>query len=83
MVTVEGGRLYLPLSHSPVADLDVVNHLKSLKIQVVIEEPRFEEKSLVVKDSVNFFIFEQIKDKKFIEWEGIGLQRAIKTSKEI
>lgn len=33
--------------------------------------------------SINYYIYSKIKDKNFIEWDGIGLYRAVRTQKEI
>jgi Xaa-Pro aminopeptidase len=43
----------------------------------------FEEKALIEKSKLNYYIYNSIKDKEPIEWEGIGLYRAVRTEKEI
>jgi Xaa-Pro aminopeptidase len=38
---------------------------------------------LITKKNLNFYIYSAIQDKEPIEWDGIGLYRAVRTEKEI
>jgi predicted FMN-binding regulatory protein PaiB len=71
--------LYLPKNHPSKGNQAVIDHLSKANIQLAEYEPEFPEKTLVVKNSLNHYIYSSLKEP--IEWEGIGLQRAVRTDK--
>ena len=80
-MTKEGGRLYLPEQHPSFTDLTIRNHLLTVGIEVTSGEPQLEAACLANKADVNYHIYRSIS--KPIEWEGIGLYRAVRTAKEL
>ena len=54
-----------------------------MQISVEVYEPVFEEKALITKSGINYYIYNSIVSKEPIEWEGIGMYRAVRTEKEM
>ena len=79
----EGGTLYLPGDHPSLTSEVLKEYLAKFGLSVAPYEPVFEDSALVTKDTLNLYIFNAIKDKNPISWEGIGLYRAVRTEKEI
>jgi hypothetical protein len=50
-------------------------------LQLEEYEPKFEENMLIRKSDLNYYIYNSISDKNPINWDGIGLYRAVRTEK--
>ncbi len=81
VIKSEGGTLYLPKGHPSQNDKAVADHLSKVGLVVGEYEPELPEKTLVQKGSLNHYLFSSLKEP--IEWNGIGLYRAVRTDKEI
>ena len=68
VITLDGGRLYLPEEHPSLQCSELKAHLDLMKINVEPYPPKFEANSLIVKDSLNYSIYEQVKNQNCIEW---------------
>lgn len=83
VVRREDGSLFLPKQHPSLESEAVREHLAKANIRVEAYEPVFDEGSLIQKSGLNLYVYDMIKDKSPIEWEGIGLYRAVRHQKEI
>ena len=73
----------MPKKHPSLKSETVKTHLSAAGIKVEEYEPTFDENSLIQKSGLNLYVYDQIKDRNPIEWEGIGLFRAVRAQKEI
>ena len=83
IIKSEGGSLYLPKDHPSLTSATLIDFLSKLNIKLEAYEPVFEAGALINKSTINYYVFSSIKDKDPIEWEGIGLYRAVRTDKEV
>ncbi len=81
IVKTEGGSLYLPKGHPSLQDENIKQHIGIVGLQLEEYEPKFEENMLIRKSDLNYYIYNSIKDKNPINWDGIGLYRAVRTEK--
>jgi hypothetical protein len=63
IIKSEGGNLYLPKSHPSLNSEEIIGHLQKVNIGLQPYEPIFESKSLIVKSSLNYYVYNAIADK--------------------
>jgi Xaa-Pro aminopeptidase len=83
VVKTAGGALYLPTDHPSLGSQTLKDYLGKVDLQLQPYEPVFEEDALINKSSLNYYIFSSIKDKNPIEWDSIGVYRAVRSQMEM